>query len=369
LDAGRLKSIDDWPRIQQRYEAWWQGEMVDRVLIAITAPKYSRPEEQVLPDELRDWWTNPERVIARGEAGIAATYYCGDAFPVLHPSTMVAITASFLGAPLRLIDERSSWCDASIDDWDARARLDYDPDNELWLTTKRLLAAAAERAVGNYYVGVPDLNGPGEVLARLRGSEPLAIDLIENQEHVLRAMSEVNQAWYRYWQASHGIVQQHVGGYVFWMGAWSELPAADLQVDFSCMISPEMFDQFFLPFVEEQTRWVPRTIYHLDGPGAIRHLDSLLCLERMPAIQWVPGAGAPPQSAWLPLLRRIQARGKRLHLSCSPYEVPILLQELEPQGLCLMVHCESPEEADRVLLDATRLSARRQWVVHGTRMH
>jgi len=364
-DAICLK--EDWPEVQQRYEAWWEGQMIDRVLISITAPKEAVSEAPVSRSDLYDYWTNPERVIEREERRLRATYFCGDAFPTIRPVStgMVAVLAAFLGAPLRFIDTHTSWSEPIIFDWDTRPCFAFDAGNEWWVTAKRLLEAGAERAPGRYYVVIPDLNGPGEILARLRGTDRLAVDLVDNPEEVLRVMPEINQAWYRYWQACHGIIHQHVGGYIFWMDIWSGKPATDLQCDFSIMVSPEMFDRFFLPFIEEQTELVSRTVYHLDGPGAVRHLDSLLALPELDSIQWVPGAGAPPISRWLPLLRRIQAKGKTLWLGCEPWEVPILLTELEPEGLLIQTRCQSVEEADALLREATRLSARRQWFVSG----
>jgi hypothetical protein len=368
VDLNTLAGIDNWPLIQQRYEAWWQCEVVDRVLIGITAPRCEVPEETVAPDDLFDYWMNPERAVARVERHLAATYFCGDAFPVAQPvgGGFVAALAAFLGSPVRLIDTRTSWSGHIIDDWATRPAFAFDPANEWWQRVARLLAAGAEHAAGRYFVSVPDLNGPGEVLARLRGTAPLAIDLLENPDAVLEAMPEINQAWYRCWQACNGVIHQHVGGYVFWMGMWSELPATDLQTDFSIMISKPQFDRFFLPFVEEQTRLVQRTAYHLDGPGAVRHLDSLLDLPRLNAIQWVPGAGAPPVSYWLPLLRRIQAGGKGLWLWAEPWEVPILLGELEPEGLCIKTHCATPAEADDLLALTERSFHQRRWLVPGS---
>ena len=365
MKDGTLGFGDDWPLIQQRYEAWWEGEAIDRALVSITAPREPLPEEAVPPEELLDYWTDPERVLARQESRLAATYHCGEAFPHIQPvgGGMVAVLAAFLGAPLRLVDTHTTWTEPVIEDWATRPRFAFDPDSNWWQVARQLLEAGARRAPRRYCVSIPDLNGPGEILARLRGSDRLAVDLLDHPDAVLEAMPEINRAWYRYWQACNGIIHQHTGGYVFWMGLWSELPAVDLQTDFSIMISPAMFDRFFLPFIEEQTRLVERTVYHLDGPGAARHLESLLSLPRLNAIQWVPGAGAPPMSRWLPLLRRIQTRGKSLCLTCEPWEVPILLQELQPEGLFLSTRCASVEEADRLLQEVIRLPSRRQWLV------
>jgi hypothetical protein len=198
------------------------------------------------------------------------------------------------------------------------------------------------------FAGNPDLNGPTEVLSGLRGAQRFALDLIDNPQYIKPALSEVNRAWFQYWKVATEITHQ-LGGYFFWMGIWSERPATDLQSDVSCLISPDMFREYFLPFLEEQTRWVERTIYHLDGPDAVRHLDALLELPRLTGIQWVQGAGEKPTVEWIPLLRRIQAGGKLVFAYCDIDEVETLLRELEPEGLMLVVRCPTEEEARELI--------------------
>ena len=121
------------------------------------------------------------------------------------------------------------------------------------------------------------------------------------------------------------------------------------------MISPEMFNKYFLPRVEEQTRWVERTIYHLDGPGAVKHLDSLLELPDLNGIQWVPGAGAPPMREWVPLLKRVQESGKLLYIGCAKEEVEFLVRTLRPEGLLLETYCDSIQEADELLKNIKKI--------------
>jgi hypothetical protein len=159
---------------------------------------------------------------------------------------------------------------------------------------------------------------------------------------------EINQVWYDYWRASTDITQR-LGGNFHWMGIWSDRTSTDLQSDFSCMMSPAMFDEYFLAFLDEQTQMVERTIYHLDGPGAIKHLDSLLGLPHLDGIQWVPGAGAKPTVEWIPLLQKIQQAGKLVYAYCDKGNVRRLLQELRPEGLMLVTSCDNIEETERLL--------------------
>lgn len=365
----------DWPQAEDRMAAWWQREVLDRPVVQVKAPRagvtrayldsLTRPWG-VPPDQIHTWYTDPDQVIPRCEKLVNSTFWGGEAFPVVFPVSisLVGIVAAYLGCPYYIHPEsHTGWAAPIIDDWTSHPSLAFDPGNEWWRISHRLLDAAAQAAPGRYYVGVPDLNAPGQIVALLREMQRFAIDLLERPAAIKQAISQANTAWLRYWQAANGAIHQWIGGYFYWMGIWSDQPSTDLQCDFNVLISSQMFDEFFLPHIEQQTRWVERTIFHLDGPGAIRHLDSLLSLPLLDGIQWVPGDGKPAMSKWLPLLRRIQSKGRLLVLSCEPGEVEVLLRELEPEGLLLSTACDSEDEAKDLLAKVPGWATRRYWTV------
>jgi hypothetical protein len=368
-----LETKPDWQEAQQRIAAWWQGEVIDRACIQVTSPKAGVGQDEWAalssrgraiqdPDELFAWFTDPAQVIPRLHRTVDATFWGGEAMPVVFPMSigLVAITAAYLGCPYDIhVGSGTGWADPIVTDWADRPAFAFDGENEWWLRTRRLMAAAGPGAPGRYYIGVPDLNGPPEILALLRGTEELALDLIDVDHDLIRAaLDEVNLAWLRYFEASSALALEWTDAYLYWIGIWSDLPSIDLQNDFSCLISPGMFDQVFLPALDQQTRWVERTVYHLDGPGAVRHLDALLSLPELDGIQWVPGAGAPPPSEWIPLMRRIQDGGKLLQVTVEPWEVEILLRELKPEGLLMTTRAASEDEARDLLANVSRWTAR-----------
>ncbi len=346
-----LEFKPDWAECRRRIDAWWRGEILDRAPVMVTAPQEGTPPPPPAPADLESHWTDPEQVIPRRERDIAATYWAGEAVPVLYPVSggMVAVLAAYLGCPVRFVNEHTVWVEPVIDDWRRTPPLAFDPEGRWWRVSAELLRAGARGAAGRYLVGLPDLNGPGEILARLRGTERLCLDVLDNPDHIGPAVERITVAWYRYYEACLGIIHQCVPGSITWMGIWSWSPAVDLQCDFSCMISPDAFDALFLPSIRVQTEWVGRTIYHLDGPDAVRHLDSLLGLPKLTGIQWVPGEGAPPMSEWTELCRRVLESGKLLYIDCRPDEVECLLHELPQPGLLLTTRCRSRQEADRLL--------------------
>jgi hypothetical protein len=89
---------------------------------------------------------------------------------------------------------------------------------------------------------------------------------------------------------------------------WFEKPAKN---------GPDAFDRFVKPELAASCRRLPDTIYHMDGPGQLRHLDSLLTIPELKAIQWVPGAGQPGVGEWPDVYRKIRDAGKRIQFFTS----------------------------------------------------
>jgi hypothetical protein len=123
------------------------------------------------------------------------------------------------------------------------------------------------------------------------------------------------------------------------------------------MVSSKAFRDFFLPPLVETMRTVDHRIYHLDGPGAIHHLDTLLELPELHAIQWVPDAGVTGRiMQWVPLIKRVQSKGKGIVVYVGPEEVESLLREVRPEGLCISTNCGTEAEARELLKFVARLS-------------
>jgi len=116
------------------------------------------------------------------------------------------------------------------------------------------------------------------------------------------------------------------------------------------MISKEMFDELFLPGIIEECDHMQANIYHLDGPGALRHLDSLLGIKSLNAIQWVFGAGNGRASDWVPVYKKCQAAGKGLQIHLDLDEIDLFMRELEPNGLWLTIYgVEDREQGEAIL--------------------
>jgi hypothetical protein len=112
------------------------------------------------------------------------------------------------------------------------------------------------------------------------------------------------------------------------------------------MIGPRPFKALFLPDIARQAATLGRAIFHLDGPDAARHVDTLVETPEITAIQYVVGAGHPALDK-IDVMKRVQAGGKPLQVLCSFNDVLAVADQLDPAGLCFLVdEVPGPAELD-----------------------
>jgi hypothetical protein len=123
------------------------------------------------------------------------------------------------------------------------------------------------------------------------------------------------------------------------------------------MISPAMFDEFVRPELKASADRLGNAFYHLDGQGQLAHLDSLLEIDSIRGIQWVPGAGSPDILHWPEVYRKITAAGRRVHIASNmcerPFEVLDILNEQLGRVDHIVYHLDAAidrcAEAERML--------------------
>jgi hypothetical protein len=202
-----------------------------------------------------------------------------------------------------------------------------------WTLLRELAAMAAADARGRYLVCTPDLGGSADLLLNLRGSSQLCMDVLDKPDVVRDAVDAVTGSWRQAFVELHRVVLAQNAGLIHWIGMWSDEPYVILSCDFNYMIGPKEFNDLFLPELARQAAAVGRAVFHLDGPGATRHIDALLEIPELRAVQYVPGAGQESAFPWIDMYRRIQSAGRSLVLQCPIDEVLEVVELLEPEGL------------------------------------
>jgi 5-methyltetrahydrofolate--homocysteine methyltransferase len=355
----------DWERVERDWAAWWAGEL-DRPLVILHGIE---PDEDGNVPEVHHFTSNypldmpADEVIDRYQAYLEALRFYGDAWPKWWPNFGPGIVAGFLGARVHSVPE-TVWFEPAelipIEDIHPR----YDPDNIWWRRVKELTRLAVERWGDRVSVAHTDLGGNLDILASLRTTERLLLDLYDAPEEVERLVGEITQLWLRYYDELYEIIRQAGRGTTPWATIWSPGRCYMLQCDFSYMISPQMFERFVLPDLAACCDALDHGFYHLDGKGQIPHLDMLLSLERLRGIQWIPGEGSPPPEQWLPLLKRIRDAGKLCQLYVTPEGARTIVRELSGRGFAFHIQeFMSQEEAESfirtLIAEDANASARR----------
>lgn len=343
---------EDWLRTCECFKAWWENE-IDRPVIQVIAPKKG---SYLLP--LWEIWGfakdpyNPEKTVKQFENWCSRIFFGGEAYPNLWVNLGPGIVATYIGAEARYReDSRTVWFETPMDWWEIK-EVKFDPDNSWWRLTKDITSHISDRSEGKFMVGITDLGGITDIAASLRGSQNLIVDMFKHPEKVRTLSSQVLELWHVYYEELYKISKGEIRGNSAWMGLWAPKRWYPIQCDFSAMLSPRLFKEFALPYITEQCHQLDYTIYHLDGPGEIPHLNFLLDIPELNGIQWVPGEGNPSvdSSEWFHLYKEIQKRGKRLVLQgVSKDRVKPLLRVLSPKGLLISTSCPTEEEARDLL--------------------
>lgn len=323
---------DDWERIRQDWTAWWHHE-ISRPMTVINAyewqgtnfiPQFSGWDENkgtFLSDEILDYY----------QENLEAESFWGDSWPRWWPNFGAGIVAAFLGSKVG-VDENTVWFDPPKNMPAEEIYPQYNPDNFWWRWVKTITQAAVNRWGKQITIAHTDLGGNLDILASLRGTQNLLMDLYDCPGEIERLASEITHLWLRYYNELYSIIETNECGTTAWTPLWCPGRYYMLQSDFCYMISPEMFERFVLPDLETICSQIDYGFYHLDGKGQIPHLDMLLSIENLRGVQWVPGDGQPPTWEWLALLKRIRDAGKLCQIYASPEGALTVTRELGGKG-------------------------------------
>ena len=341
----RWSTLSDDSR--RRYLDWWRGENEEPVLIVTCWDGAPAPEPA--PSDRDHWFDFPSR-FSRELYAIEHTLYFGDAFPFLFLNFGPGVLGAAMGGDYHF-DRHTFWfvrpvLESLSDVERCRSR----DDNPYWRAVVDYTDYALQHAAGRCLVSLTDIGGGMDVLAGLRGTQQLLMDVVDDPAGVRSALAVVYEEWWRMFSVLADRVMEAQAACVAWNGLYAPRPSYIFQNDFSCMMAPAQFAGLDVPFLADLSSRMDYAMYHLDGTGALGHADALCGVEGLRAIQWVPGAGAPEGvSHWLPLFRRIREVGKSLEVFAGPTEVPRLLSELGPRGLLIKTFCSTPAEAERLV--------------------
>ena len=336
---------------KKRYVNWWNHK-------GIILNMWEHFQEGVTPHadvpapppyrDLNQRWFDPEWRADYLDWYVAHSSLMADMLPVANTQLGPGSLAAILGGVFEG-GEDTIWIHPNPDYTDD---ITFNPNHPNFLMHKNLLKACKAKAQGHYYVGMPDLMEGLDVLAAIKGNDKVLLDTVMQPEVLERQMQQINDIYFRVFDELYDIIREGDEMAFCYFSSWAPGKMSKLQSDISTMISVDDYRRFVQPFIREQCQKIDYTLYHLDGVGAMHHLDALLEIEELNAIQWTPGVGEPQGGSpkWYDLYNKILAAGKSI-MACwvTLDELKPLLDNIGGEGVHLEMDFHNEREVEKAM--------------------
>ena len=192
---------------------------------------------------------------------------------------------------------------------------------------------------GRYPAGQPILRGPGDVLAGIFGQKELIFNLYDYPEDAKKRLYEISDIFLSFVKKGSEGGKDFYGGYSMgFYPIWCPGRALWFQDDITALLSPDLYDEFFLSIHKRMANACEYSMIHLH-PDSFYLIERLLTIDALKAIQINKDIGGPSVTEMLPVLQNVQAK-KNLVLwgDFSNDEIKDLTAGLNAEGVFIIVH-------------------------------
>jgi hypothetical protein len=343
----------DLEQCLERVYAWYEGELLDRppVRFSRTNAEYNTVSGTGRGwASLKDRWFDAEYQLEKFIKESESKRFLAETFPVYWPNLGPHVFVAGFGCSC-FFGEVTTWAKPVLEKLpQADALPVYDWNNEYLLKLDELTDLALEQAKGRFLVGYTDIHTGMDWCAALRGTESLLTDFYDDTESLCLLSKSYLPDFFKFFDHFADKLKKHGQLSVTWMNIPSSGKLHIPSCDFSTMISSEQFNEIAMPGLIEECLYMDHNIFHLDGKGVARHLDYILTLPKINAVQWVQGVGDDqPIMQWVPLIKKIQKAGKGVVVDISQTELESFIAEVPPKGIYLCMQAENAEEEEAIL--------------------
>lgn len=339
----------------ERIKKWWDGENKEPIVFAAFLETKEETGKRPVLWEKEDDTPDFEKLIDSQINSLKNVSFLGESYPVLHhhwgnrgtPMTM----AAYINGKV-VFREETVWIEKVVEDWET-FDIKFDPENYWVKISKELMEKQIEKIDDKMLIGMPDLGDALTCFSLIRGVENLLFDVIEKPHILLEKINVFTDVWKKYHNYFYETYIKKLQGDCSWL-IWAPGKTYACQCDFSTMISPKLFEKFVIPELEQIKDYLDYIAWHLDGPDEIKHVDLLLSLPYVKAIQIVPGAGNPgcASELWLPIIKKITEKGRNVFVSAkNEEELKTLISEIpkEKMAISLNMLFESKSQAEELI--------------------
>jgi len=317
------KLKEDIIEAKERMEAWWDHEIIDRPCIGFWVPKEGKkiPKGDAILEFFDPWflaknWDNFDHAINEFEKISQTLEFGGENIPRFFPNYGPCVMAAIFGIN-PVYQSRTAWFHMKTSPAEIIPLLEnvkINMNNPWYARLKKVTEFAAKRGNTDYCIAITDIGGVLDILSAFLGPTNIILTMKRNPEIINTCRAIILEKLLKVYDDLLAIILHYCKGVSSWMPLWSSKSWYPIQCDFSAMLNPKWFKNFVVPDIIKQAEHMEYAIYHLDGPLALEHLDTLLKIDSITGIQWVPGAGNEPcaSDTWMPFYKKIQGAGKSI---------------------------------------------------------
>ena len=304
----------NWSETKGKFDAWWKRENTGRPLLYLRGKKGELSGGYTEPDTPEKFHLDVENLILKFRDYCNNHEFLGEAFPGFDINIGPGSMALYLGGEPDFSWD-TVWFKECIDDIEEQGDLYFDENNYWWKRHLDLINKAKELSKDEFYINIPDIIENIDILAAMRGPQNLLYDMMDYPETVKKFVNQIDDMYFKYYDPIYEIVKDVDGGSSYTSFCiWGNGKTAKVQCDFNALISPDQFREFVIPSLKKQCANLDNSLFHLDGPDAVKHIDALMEIEELDALQWTYGACQPDggDEMWYPLYDKVFEAGKAL---------------------------------------------------------
>ncbi|HEY5573970.1 MAG TPA: hypothetical protein VIK64_13195 [Anaerolineales bacterium] len=359
-----IEGLPQFEMAMKRVYAWFENEIIDRPPIRFQAHNafLEAAKEDISglsKEEKKAWWFDAETQVELFAKSIEGRRFHGETFPVYWPNLGPDVFAAFYGAELEF-GEVTSWSIPLVPDWGEVANLRLNMDREYFKKLEELTQCALERCEGKFLVGYTDLHPGLDCVAAWRDPQQLCLDMIDSPERVEQMVALAIADFETIYDHFDAMLKAKNQLSVSWMGIPSFGRMHIPSCDFSTLISKDFFEKFALPILQQEVKSMTHNVFHVDGRGVARHLDAILSVPEVHAVQWVQGVGDDyPIMQWTPFIKDLQNRRIPVVVDLAKEDLNEFIEVMDPRGLFLWIATSSEEEEIEILKRISKWSGSR----------
>ncbi|MEM3046130.1 MAG: uroporphyrinogen decarboxylase family protein [Candidatus Bathyarchaeia archaeon] len=351
-----MESTRNVEKLLERHRAFWRMDTVEKPLVR--AGRYSRlnqrgfpllgggfakdavsvTPEMVEPKVIAEWQDVPRRPVRSGLFSSVAPFG-------------LCWNEAILGCPIRM-SVGSVWAAAFLKDWSRLDELRFDPRNPWLLRLLELTRLLVKKAGGRVPVTQTLLRGPIDMAAAALGYQRLCVELYRSPREVERLLGICTEIFLETAKAHLSLLPPFREGFISAFGIWAPGRTVLSQTDNSVLLSPSVYAKHVQPYDERIIDAFEYPIVHTHQPCMQQIIQPLLELQGLRALQMsLDRPNGPPVSEMIPMMRRVQERKPLIITGAATREeLNLMLEALDPRGLCLSLSLWTEEERAKTLV-------------------